>query len=101
MINDSLDPMNMVVKVAVIAMGYVGIPIAALLAKIDIFQVTGIQRCSNRSGWKIDYLNKGKCPIKNEHGLPELIDKVFNEKKTFLGTDDISIVNEMDYVLMF
>lgn len=90
----------MVTKVAVIGMGYVGIPIAALLADADLFQVTGVQRRSKRSGWKIDFINQGKCPIKNEPILPELISRVVKEKKTLSVTDDISIVKEMDYVLI-
>ncbi|MFX0051257.1 MAG: nucleotide sugar dehydrogenase [Candidatus Hodarchaeota archaeon] len=90
----------MTTKVAVIGMGYVGIPIAALLANTGLFQVTGVQRRSKRSGWKIDYLNQGKCPIKNEPELPELISKVVLETKTLTVTDDISIVKEMDYILI-
>ncbi|MHA2167722.1 MAG: nucleotide sugar dehydrogenase [Candidatus Hodarchaeales archaeon] len=90
----------MVVKVAVIGMGYVGIPIAALLADTGFFQVTGVQRRSKRSGWKIDYLNEGKCPIKNEPDLPELIERVVTQKKTFFVVDDISIVKNMDYILI-
>lgn len=90
----------MPLNVAVIGMGYVGIPIAALLADTDIFQVTGIQRRSKRSGWKIDHLNQGKCPIKNEPELPELITRVVKEKKTFYVTDDISIFKDMDYILI-
>ncbi|MHA2139741.1 MAG: nucleotide sugar dehydrogenase [Candidatus Hodarchaeales archaeon] len=92
--------MKMVTKVAVIGMGYVGIPIAALLADTGFFQVTGVQRRSKRSGWKIDYLNAGKCPIKNEPELPELIERVVLQKKTFSVTDDISVVKDMDYVLI-
>ncbi len=92
--------MKAVEKVAVIGMGYVGIPIAALLADTGSFQVVGIQRRSQRSGWKIDYINAGKCPIKNEPGLPELIERVVLEKKTFNVSDDISLVREMDYVLI-
>ncbi len=49
--------MKMTIKVAVIGMGYVGIPIAELLADTDLFQVTGIQRRSKRSGWKIKFIN--------------------------------------------
>ncbi|MFX1282145.1 MAG: nucleotide sugar dehydrogenase [Promethearchaeota archaeon] len=90
----------MVTRVAVIGMGYVGIPIAALLADTDIFNVTGIQRRSRRSGWKIDYINQGKCPIKNEPGLAGLIARVVKEKKSFSVTDDITSVKEMDYVLI-
>ncbi|NHJ25041.1 MAG: nucleotide sugar dehydrogenase, partial [Candidatus Lokiarchaeota archaeon] len=90
----------MVTKIAVIGMGYVGIPIAALLADIDEFQVTGIQRRSKRSGWKIEYINQGKCPIKNEPVLPELLQRVVKEKKQLVVTDDISMISEMDYVLI-
>ena len=39
-------------------MGYVGIPAAALFAEIEGFEVIGLQRRSERSGWKIDALNK-------------------------------------------
>ncbi len=92
--------MKMVTKVAIIGMGYVGIPIAALLADTGFFQVTGIQRRSKRSGWKIDYLNAGKCPIKNEPDLPELIERVVLQKKAFSVTDDISVVSDMDYILI-
>ena len=38
-------------NITVIGMGYVGIPMAALLADVDDFYVTGIQRRSQRSGW--------------------------------------------------
>jgi len=90
----------MTTKIAIIGMGYVGIPAAALLADVDGFFVTGIQRRSKRSGWKIDYLNEGKCPIKNEPDLPNLINRVVNSKKSFRVTDDISSVSDMDYVLI-
>jgi len=92
--------MKMTTNVAVIGMGYVGIPIAALLADTGIFNVIGIQRRSERSGWKIDFLNEGKCPIKNEPDLPELIQRVVLDKKTFRVTDDITVVKNMDYVLI-
>ncbi|MHA2462721.1 MAG: hypothetical protein ACXAEJ_15940, partial [Candidatus Thorarchaeota archaeon] len=47
----------MATKIVVIGMGYVGIPCAALLAEVDGFDVTGLQRKSKRSGWKIEVLN--------------------------------------------
>jgi len=60
-------------KIAVIGMGYVGIPAAVLLANAG-YNVTGIQRRSTRSGWKIDWLNQGKCPIGgNEPELPQML----------------------------
>ncbi len=90
----------MVTKVVVFGMGYVGIPIAALLADIDEFQVTGIQRRSERSSWKIDILNQGKSPFKGkEPGLDELIARVV-KKKSFSVTDDPSVAKYADYILI-
>jgi UDP-N-acetyl-D-mannosaminuronic acid dehydrogenase len=81
-------------------MGYVGIPSAALFADLEGFNVVGIQRRSKRSGWKIDYLNQGKNPIKGEEpGLDELIKKVVREGK-LLVTDDISFYYEADVILI-
>jgi len=40
-------------EIAVIGMGYVGIPTAALFADVEGFNVIGVQRRSERSGWKI------------------------------------------------
>ncbi|MFX0202245.1 MAG: nucleotide sugar dehydrogenase, partial [Candidatus Hodarchaeota archaeon] len=88
-------------KIAVIGMGYVGIPAAALLADVDNFEVTGIQRRSERSGWRIDYLNEGKNPIGgNEPGLSELIKRVVKGKQSFRVTDDYSVMKNMDYILI-
>ena len=44
----------MVTNIVVIGMGYVGIPVAALFADVEGYSVTGLQRKSKRSGWKID-----------------------------------------------
>lgn len=88
-------------KVVVIGMGYVGIPAAALFADVPGFEVIGVQRRSKRSGWKIDALNRGECPIGgDEPGLPELIKRVVLEKKTFRVTDDISVVKDADAILI-
>ena len=57
-------------NIVVLGMGYVGIPCAVLFADVPGFQVTGIQRRSERSGWKIDCLNGGKSPFEgDEPGL--------------------------------
>lgn len=86
--------------ICVIGMGYVGIPMAVLLADVDNFYVTGIQRRSQRSGWKIDWLNQGKNPYKgDEPGLDELIRKVVKNEK-FKVTDKYDAVNDADYVLI-
>lgn len=87
-------------KISIIGMGYVGIPVAALLADVPGFDVTGIQRRSKRSGWKIDVLNAGKSPFDgNEPGLDELLHRVV-EKGTFRVTDDYSVISQMDTLLI-
>ena len=90
----------MVTKIAVIGMGYVGIPCAVLLADVEGYDVTGVQRRSERSGWKIKVLNSGKSPIEgDEPGLEELISKVV-KKGTFRVTDDFNILSGMDIILI-
>ena len=66
--------------IVVIGMGYVGIPCAALLADVPGFRVTGVQRRSLRSAWKIDCLNAGRNPFEgDEPGLAELLERVVLE----------------------
>ena len=80
-------------------MGYVGIPAAVLLADAG-YDVVGIQRRSKRSGWKIDWLNEGRCPIGGkEPELPELLKKVVSENK-FRVTEDFSAVKDVDFILI-
>lgn len=87
-------------RIAVIGMGYVGIPCAALLADVDGFDVTGVQRRSNRSGWKIDVLNAGRSPFEgDEPGLDDLIKRVV-DKGAFRVTDDFSVLADMDIALI-
>jgi UDP-N-acetyl-D-mannosaminuronic acid dehydrogenase len=86
-------------RIAVIGMGYVGIPAAVLLAAAG-YNVTGIQRRSKRSGWKIDWLNKGRCPIGgNEPELPELLKRAVSDKR-FRVTDDYSVLKDIDVILI-
>ncbi|MHA2153030.1 MAG: nucleotide sugar dehydrogenase [Candidatus Thorarchaeota archaeon] len=90
----------MVVRITVIGMGYVGIPCAALLADVDGYQVTGLQRRSKRSGWKIEHLNAGKSPFEgDEPGLNELVAKVV-EKGSFTVTDDVEVLKDSDIILI-
>ena len=87
-------------KIVVIGMGYVGIPMAVLLADVDDFYVTGIQRRSKRSGWKIDWLNSGKNPFKgDEPGLDDLIARVVQNEK-FNVTDNYDVIDDADYILI-
>ncbi|NVM16532.1 MAG: nucleotide sugar dehydrogenase [Candidatus Lokiarchaeota archaeon] len=87
-------------KIVVIGMGYVGIPMAVLLADVDDFYVTGVQRRSQRSGWKIDWLNQGKNPYEgDEPGLDKLIEKVVKNEK-FRVTNKYDAVKDADYVLI-
>jgi UDP-N-acetyl-D-mannosaminuronic acid dehydrogenase len=90
----------MVTKITVVGMGYVGIPAAALLADVDGFSVTGLQRRSKRSGWKIDHLNAGKSPFEgDEPGLAELISRVV-KKGTFRVTDDVEVLRDSEVILI-
>ena len=86
-------------RIAVIGMGYVGIPAAVLLASAG-YDVTGIQRRSRISGWKIDWLNEGQCPIGgNEPELPEMLKRVVQEGR-FRVTDDYSVLKETDIIMI-
>jgi UDP-N-acetyl-D-mannosaminuronic acid dehydrogenase len=81
-------------------MGYVGIPSAALFADVPDIMVTGVQRKSKRSGWKIDYLNSGRSPIEgDEPELDDLIKKVVSEGK-FCVTDDTNVYGDADIILI-
>ncbi len=87
-------------NIVVIGMGYVGIPMAALLADVDDFFVTGIQRKSLRSGWKIDWLNQGKNPFEGEEpGLDDLIARVVKNGK-FKVTDQYDVLDKADFILI-
>jgi UDP-N-acetyl-D-mannosaminuronic acid dehydrogenase len=90
----------MVTKITVIGLGYVGIPCAALLADVDDYQVTGLQRRSKRSGWKIDHLNAGKSPFEgDEPGMQELIARVV-KKGSFRATDNVEVLSDSEVILI-
>jgi len=86
-------------KIGVIGMGYVGIPSAVIFANSTGYDfVWGFQRDSVPSGYKIDMLNKGECPISGkEPGLQELIKKVVQEEK-FRCTSNMIRIGDVDAV---
>lgn len=59
--------------IAVVGMGYMGLPIASLLAQAG-YRVTGVDL--NKE--KVDAINRAECPF-DEVGLPELITKVVSQ----------------------
>ena len=86
-------------KVSVIGLGYVGTPLAAVLADAG-FNVIGIQRMSHRSGWKIDWINRGKSPISgNEPWIGELI-RVVSESGRLRATDDLGEIANSEIVVI-
>jgi len=88
-------------RVAVIGMGYVGIPAAALFADVPGFEVVGIQRRSPRSGWKIDLLNRGGSPFPEiEPEIGELIHRVVIDKKTFRVVENPAEAAKADAILI-
>jgi UDP-N-acetyl-D-mannosaminuronic acid dehydrogenase len=88
-------------RVAVIGMGYVGIPAAVLFADVPGFEVVGVQRRSPRSGWKIDLLNQGRSPFpETEPEIGGLIRRVAIEKKTFRVCEDMAEAARSDAILI-
>ncbi len=82
-------------KVCVVGMGYVGIPVALLVADAG-FSCTGIEISEQR----VDSLNKGEYPIEGEEpGVPELLKKVA-EKKSFRATTDYSSCKDADVIIV-
>jgi UDP-N-acetyl-D-mannosaminuronic acid dehydrogenase len=69
-------------NVAVIGLWYVGLPLAAVLANTDGFEVTGIQRRSARSGWKIDAINRGEAPV---NGIEPELGRMVVEARAYHG----------------
>jgi len=59
--------------IAVVGMGYMGLPIASLLAQAG-YRVSGVDLNQD----KVEAINRAECPF-DEDGLPELIDKVVTQ----------------------
>jgi len=86
---------NRSAKLAVIGLGYVGLPVAALFAKKS-FRVVGVDIKQDR----VDLINSGISPIEGkEPGLAELISEVV-ESGTFHATTDYKELSDADVVLI-
>jgi UDP-N-acetyl-D-mannosaminuronic acid dehydrogenase len=86
-------------KASVVGLGYVGIPLAAVLADRG-YNVVGVQRRSPRSGWKINWLNKGRSPIKGEEPLlTKLIHKTVRNGKLRV-VDDYSEIKDSNIIVI-
>lgn len=82
-------------KVAVVGLGYVGLPMACLLAE-NGFQTIGVDVDRRR----LDMLRQGICPIVgDEPGLPELVAKVI-EDNSLQPTDSLKEVTSCDAVFV-
>jgi UDP-N-acetylglucosamine 2-epimerase (non-hydrolysing) len=76
--------------IAVVGLGYMGLPIASLLAQAG-YKVTGIDLNKD----KVEAINRAQCPF-NELGLPALITKVVSQgyltARTEIPSSDIYLV---------
>lgn len=76
--------------IAVIGMGYMGLPIASLLANAG-YSVTGVDLNAD----KVARINQAQCPF-DEAGLPELITKVVSQKFLVAST---TLPNSSTYLI--
>jgi UDP-N-acetylglucosamine 2-epimerase (non-hydrolysing) len=76
--------------IAVVGMGYMGLPISSLIAQAG-YSVTGVDLNQE----KVDSINRGECPF-DEVGMPELIKKVvtqgFLKASTIIPSSDTYLV---------
>jgi UDP-N-acetyl-D-mannosaminuronic acid dehydrogenase len=86
---------NKNVKIAVIGLGYVGLPVAALFAESG-FNVLGIELRADR----VEKINKGICPIEGEEpGLADLISKIAATGR-LRATNDYEDIKNCDVILI-
>jgi UDP-N-acetyl-D-mannosaminuronic acid dehydrogenase len=82
-------------RLAVIGLGYVGLPVAALLAETG-FDVLGVEI----RGERVEKVNRGICPIEGvEPGLADLLTKVITSHK-LLATADYADLKDRDVILI-
>lgn len=82
-------------KIAICGLGYVGFPVALLLAKAG-FEVAGVDKNEE----KIVKINAGKVTIEGkEPGLDELVKDVY-KKGNFKATSDASVYKSADVIIV-
>lgn len=82
-------------KVGVVGLGYVGLPVACMLAEAG-FRVTGLDIKQER----IDMINAGISPIEGkEPGLAELLERVVQNGK-LNATTDFNTLSDADIILI-
>ncbi|MEX0621778.1 MAG: nucleotide sugar dehydrogenase [Candidatus Woykebacteria bacterium] len=82
-------------NIAVIGLGYVGIPVACMLARAG-FRVIGI----NRGQEKVDLIKTGKSPIEgDEPGLEKLVKETIKTGR-LVATTDYSLLKKADVVIV-
>jgi len=94
--------------VVVMGLGFVGAVMAAVVAdSVDKKTgrprkfVIGKQRPSNRSGWKIPYLNQGRSPVKAEDPeVAAMIRRCVKEKKTLIATFTDDAIRHADVIIV-
>ena len=79
-------------KIAIIGLGYVGLPLAKAFCKKNI-KVVGLDIDES----KIEHLNSGKSYI--EHIPDKDISQMIN-KKLFLSSTDFSLLKEVDAIII-
>jgi UDP-N-acetyl-D-mannosaminuronic acid dehydrogenase len=86
---------NSIKKICVVGMGYVGIPVALLVADSG-FECAGIEISKE----KVASLNRGEYPIEGEEpGIPELLKKAVASGK-FKATADYSACKDSDIIII-
>lgn len=86
---------NKTAKIAVVGLGYVGLPVAALFAECG-FKVLGVELRADR----VHKINQGVCPIEGEEpGLPALISDVVATGR-LQATTNYENVKDCDLVLV-
>lgn len=82
-------------RLAVIGLGYVGLPVAALLAEVG-FDVLGVEI----RGERVDKINRGICPIQGvEPGLADLVSRVAATGR-FRATTNYEDLKDRDVILI-